>query len=471
MKPDIPPSPWDPPASSPSPSSPPSWPPAPPGGPGPAWHQGVGPAQPQGWPQPPGNGWPQGWQGHPGWQGPPGAVPPAGPVRAEAGSRYDQQGRNGQGGRFGWLGELSLVVLLLFVGIVVVTGFAAVLAAVLDAGPDSPDSEVFFEDPVADMAFQLVGIAIGIPVVLWGARYLGRRPAGTVSSVLGRLRWKWLGLCAAVAVPMIIVQFGIMIAWTWGEESAEPAGDGFPGWTAFLVSLAVLGALVPFQAAAEEYVFRGWLVQVIGRAVRSPWPAVVIASLLFALAHGFGELSGFILLFYSALWWGWLVIRTGGLEAVITMHAANNLLAFGLAAGFGELASTETAADAPWQAMAVEFVFAPLYCLVMARIADRKGVARVSPGEGPRAGAGTELAAGAGPAAAAAVGPGLAASHASTPGPVSGPAAAPAYGPEPVPAPEPVPGPEPAPESRPTSGPVSAPESGPEPAPGSRVDP
>ncbi|MFP1663409.1 CPBP family intramembrane glutamic endopeptidase [Streptomyces cavourensis] len=437
----------------------------PPGGPGPAWHQGVGPAQPQGWPQPPGNGWPQGWQG------PPGAVPPAGPVRAEAGSRYDQQGRNGQGGRFGWLGELSLVVLLLFVGIVVVTGFAAVLAAVLDAGPDSPDSEVFFEDPVADMAFQLVGIAIGIPVVLWGARYLGRRPAGTVSSVLGRLRWKWLGLCAAVAVPMIIVQFGIMIAWTWGEESAEPAGDGFPGWTAFLVSLAVLGALVPFQAAAEEYVFRGWLVQVIGRAVRSPWPAVVIASLLFALAHGFGELSGFILLFYSALWWGWLVIRTGGLEAVITMHAANNLLAFGLAAGFGELASTETAADAPWQAMAVEFVFAPLYCLVMARIADRKGVARVSPGEGPRAGAGTEIATGAGAGPAAAVGPGLAASHASTPGPASGPAAAPAYGPEPVP------GPEPASESRSTSGPAaepesgSGPESGPEPAPGSRVDP
>ncbi len=437
----------------------------PPGGPGPDWHQGVGPAQPQGWPQPPGNGWPQGWQG------PPGAVPPAGPVRAEAGSRYDQQGRNGQGGRFGWLGELSLVVLLLFVGIVVVTGFAAVLAAVLDAGPDSPDSEVFFEDPVADMAFQLVGIAIGIPVVLWGARYLGRRPAGTVSSVLGRLRWKWLGLCAAVAVPMIIVQFGIMIAWTWGEESAEPAGDGFPGWTAFLVSLAVLGALVPFQAAAEEYVFRGWLVQVIGRAVRSPWPAVVIASLLFALAHGFGELSGFILLFYSALWWGWLVIRTGGLEAVITMHAANNLLAFGLAAGFGELASTETAADAPWQAMAVEFVFAPLYCLVMARIADRKGVARVTPGEGPRAGAGTEIATGAGAGPAAAVGPGLAASHASTPGPASGPAAAPAYGPEPVP------GPEPASESRSTSGPAaepesgSGPESGPEPAPGSRVDP
>ncbi|MFF6908196.1 CPBP family intramembrane glutamic endopeptidase [Streptomyces sp. NPDC012389] len=304
--------------------------------------------------------------------------PPPGPVRAEAGARYDQQGRNGLGGRFGWLGELSLVLLLVVVGILVVSGIGAVLAEVLDAGPTAADSEVFFEDPVADMAHQLIGIAIGIPIVLWGARYLGRRPAGTVSSVVGRLRWKWLGLCAAVAFPLIIVQFGIMIAWTWGEESAEPAGDGFPGWTAFLVSLAVLGALVPFQAAAEEYVFRGWLVQVIGRTVRSPWPAVVLASLLFALAHGFGQLTGFILLFYSALWWGWLVIRTGGLEAVIALHVANNLLAFGLAAGFGELASTETAADAPWQAMVVEFVFAPLYCLGMAWLADRRGVERVS---------------------------------------------------------------------------------------------
>lgn len=308
-----------------------------------------------------------------------GHFPPPGPVRAEAGARYNQQGRNGQGGRFGWLGELSLVLLLVVVGIVVVSGIGAVLAEVLDAGPASADSEVFFEDPVADMALQLVGIAIGIPIVLWGARYLGKRPAGTVSSVVGRLRWKWLGLCAAVAFPLIIVQFGIMIAWTWGEESAEPAGGGWPGWTSFLVSLAVLGALVPFQAAAEEYVFRGWLVQVIGRAVRSPWPAVVLASLLFALAHGFGELSGFVLLLYSALWWGWLVIRTGGLEAVITLHAANNLLAFGLAAGFDELASTETAADAPWQAMVVEFVFAPLYCLVVAWMAKRRGVERVSP--------------------------------------------------------------------------------------------
>ncbi|QYA99310.1 CPBP family intramembrane metalloprotease [Streptomyces anulatus] len=300
-------------------------------------------------------------------------------MRAPSGSRYDQQGRNGQGERFGWLGELLTALALVVVGVLAVSVFGAIIAEVLDAGPSDADSELFFEDPVAELAVALVGIAVGIPIVLWVVRLLGRRPAGTVSSVVGRLRWSWLGRCAAVGFPLMAVQIGLLIAWTWDAEPLTESGAGFPGWPYFLLSLAVVLALVPFQAAAEEYVFRGWLVQVIGRVVGSPWPAIVLASLLFALAHGFGELSGFLLLLYSALWWGWLVIRTGGLEAVIVLHVANNVLAFGLAAGFGELDDSSTAADAPWQALVLELVFAPLYCLTVAKIAERRGIERVSP--------------------------------------------------------------------------------------------
>ncbi|MFD6200508.1 CPBP family intramembrane glutamic endopeptidase [Streptomyces rubiginosohelvolus] len=362
MNPDVP----QPPHSS---SSPPSPPPSP-------WAPPSSSAQP---PHPPAPAWPGGQSGQ-GWDRPPEwSRPPTGPVRAPSGSRYDEQGRNGQGGRFGWIGELSAVVGLVVAGVLVVSIGGFVLAELLDAGPADADSDLFFEDPVADLVVQLLGIAIAIPIVLWGARVIGRRPAGTVSSVVGRLRWGWLGRCAAVGFPLMAVQIGVLIAWTWNDEPVGESGSGFPGWPVFLLSLAVILALVPFQAAAEEYVFRGWLVQVVGRVVRTPWPAVAVASLLFALAHGFGELSGFLLLLYSALWWGWLVIRTGGLEAVIVMHVANNLLAFGLAAGFGELASTETAADAPWQAMVAELVFAPLYCLTVARIAGRRGIERVSP--------------------------------------------------------------------------------------------
>ncbi|WP_407697984.1 CPBP family intramembrane glutamic endopeptidase [Streptomyces apocyni] len=308
---------------------------------------------------------------------PPGPAPRPGPVRAPSGSHYHELGRNGHGGRFAWLGELLAVLGLFVVGVLGVFVVGAVIAAVLDVQAAS-DSDAIFADPLAELAFLLIVIVVGLPVVLVGARLLGNRPFGTVSSVAGRLRWGWLGRCAAVAFPLIVLQIGLLVAWTWNSEPLAEEGQGFPGWSEFVLSLAVLGALVPFQAAAEEYVFRGWLVQVIGRAVRSPWPGIVVASLLFATAHGFGELSGFALLLYSALWWGWLVIRTGGLEAVIALHVANNLVAFGLVAAVGDLSSSETAADAPWQALVLELVFAPLYCLMIARLADRRAVAQRS---------------------------------------------------------------------------------------------
>ncbi|NEC24532.1 CPBP family intramembrane metalloprotease [Streptomyces parvus] len=322
----------------------------------------------------------------PGLQG--GAWPPSGlvrrsaPVRAPSGSHYHEQGRNGQGNRLAWLGELFPVLVVIAMGVLGVSLAGAAMAAVLDAAPPAERSDdQIFADPLADLSVQLAALAVGVPAVLWGARYLGNRPSGTVSSVVGRLRWGWLCRCAAVAFPLMALQIGLLVAWTW---DAEPAASGapeaaFPGWPALVLSLAVLWALVPFQVAAEEYVFRGWLVQLIGRTVRSPWPGIMVTSLLFALAHGLGELSGFVLLFYSAMWWGWLVKRTGGLEAVIALHVANNALAFALAAALGELANNETAADAPWQALVLELVFAPLYCLVVARIAARRSVDRQTP--------------------------------------------------------------------------------------------
>ncbi|GGV42411.1 CPBP family intramembrane glutamic endopeptidase [Streptomyces spectabilis] len=305
--------------------------------------------------------------------------PKPGPTPAPSGSPYHVQGRNGRATRRDWWGELLLVVGLIVVTVLGVYVIGMILAAALHAGPAAADSDQVFSSPLADMALQLAALAAAIPAVLVGVRRFGRRPAGTVSSVTGGLRWSWLLRCVLVALPVMIVQFGLLLVWTGDEDGAMSSGQGFPGWPMLLLSLVVLWTLIPFQAAAEEYVFRGWLPQLTGRVTRSPWPGVVLASLLFALAHGFGEPTGFALLFYSAMWWGWLVIRTGGLEAVIALHTANNALAIGLAAALGELADDSTAADAPWQALVLEVVFTPLYCLTMARLADRHALASRTP--------------------------------------------------------------------------------------------
>ncbi|MFJ2821729.1 type II CAAX prenyl endopeptidase Rce1 family protein [Streptomyces toxytricini] len=303
-------------------------------------------------------------------------------VAAPAGTRYHEQSRNGRQRVWHRLGEFALVTGLFMVAMVLLVGIGMAVGQALGFDPAPEDgSDRLLADPLADQALALTGLAIGIPAVLLAVLWCGRRPPGTVVSVVGRMRWRWLGLCAAVAFPVMAAQMGVLVLWEWLEAGDEVFEGDVPGMTRLLVGLALFAALVPFQAAAEEFVFRGWLVQFFGGFLRSPWPGLCVASVLFALAHGFGGWSGFFLLLYSALWWGWLVLRTGGLEAVIAMHTANNVLSFGLALALGQLADSGTAADAPWQALVVELVSAPVFCLVVDRMARARGIASRRPAD------------------------------------------------------------------------------------------
>jgi membrane protease YdiL (CAAX protease family) len=45
--------------------------------------------------------------------------------------------------------------------------------------------------------------------------------------------------------------------------------------------------LVPFQAAAEEYLFRGWLLQAFGAFMRTPWPGILIGAAAFTALHAY----------------------------------------------------------------------------------------------------------------------------------------------------------------------------------------
>jgi membrane protease YdiL (CAAX protease family) len=82
---------------------------------------------------------------------------------------------------------------------------------------------------------------------------------------------------------------------------------------------------------AEELVFRGYLAQAFGR-VWGPSAAWWIPGALFGLLHGFNPEVGayglaLMLPVYigMGLILGWVTLRTGGLEAALGMHLANNL--------------------------------------------------------------------------------------------------------------------------------------------------
>ncbi|MEN3615817.1 CPBP family glutamic-type intramembrane protease [Plantactinospora sp. ZYX-F-223] len=268
----------------------------------------------------------------------------------------------------------TLLVLCLLTGV----GTAIATLAGRPTGPDGLPTL----GTLGDLALLLAAIAAALPFVLLAARWVQARPAGTVSSVLGRLRWRWLGRCALLAVPAVLLllagSFGLL-ALTGGLDDGEAVDTGWPGWAGFLGALVVLLLLVPLQAAAEEYVCRGWLLQGVGAFLRTPWPAIALQGVLFALAHGWGTGWGFADLAFVGGVLGWLTIRTGGLEAAVALHVVNNLISFVGAAALGQLASEETAADGPWEMFAVSLLVHAGYAVVVLWLARRHRLPTVSP--------------------------------------------------------------------------------------------
>ncbi|MDN5569744.1 MAG: CPBP family intramembrane metalloprotease, partial [Propionibacteriaceae bacterium] len=186
-------------------------------------------------------------------------------------------------------------------------------------------------------AFLFGNIALLLPALALALLIGERRTIGTMSSVAGRLRrgllGRYLGLAAAIVAVTTTASAALTLA------TGTPMTPQVTPWTLGL--LAVTFLLIPLQATAEEYVFRGLPQQMLGSWLKSPWWGILVPIPLFAFAHLYNAL-GLISTALFALAAGILTWRTGGLEAAIGLHVVNNLVAIGMGAfAITDLAATE----------------------------------------------------------------------------------------------------------------------------------
>lgn len=105
-----------------------------------------------------------------------------------------------------------------------------------------------------------------------------------------------------------------------------------------------------------------------------------MTATLFALAHGGQDLWLFADRLMFGLAASWLVWRTGGLEAAIALHVANNLVALGSAVVTGELEVALTATSLDWRYAMADLVTIVAFAACADRLAARWQVAVVSDG-------------------------------------------------------------------------------------------
>jgi uncharacterized protein len=130
----------------------------------------------------------------------------------------------------------------------------------------------------------------------------------------------------------------------------------------FLPFLVPVLVLTPLQAATEELVFRGYLMQALGLLTRRPALIAIVSSLAFAAMHLLNpevELHGVAIMaanyFVSGMLFSTVALRDGRLELAIGLHAANNLFSALIANNEGSVLKTESIFTSP---------FDPAYSLV-----------------------------------------------------------------------------------------------------------
>lgn len=168
-----------------------------------------------------------------------------------------------------------------------------------------------------------------------------------VASVVPGIRWRWM--LGVTAVCLLVQAVGTLLLWVV---------DGFPSGTADDQAVALLLCVLlttPLQCAGEEYLCRGWLTQAIGsffsRALLAVLVPAVVTAAVFAGMHSLGaeqNLALFLDRFAFGLLASYLVWRTGGLEAAIAAHTANNLVVMVPAILTGTLDDSLAVSDAPW---------------------------------------------------------------------------------------------------------------------------
>lgn len=172
------------------------------------------------------------------------------------------------------------------------------------------------------LAFANGGMALAFTGV---AALLRHRTLLSYFTAAPRFRWRLLllGLCmfAVTLGPLLLASAALD-----PKASGAPILSVSPDLGGRLAYAVVVIALLLVAAAAEELVFRGWLLKVTGAFVRDPRIVLVLSGVLFSAIHLDPNLDAFLMRLAMGIGLAWMALRLGGTEFAIGAHAANNIL-------------------------------------------------------------------------------------------------------------------------------------------------
>ena len=282
-----------------------------------------------------------------------------------------------------WMGLVGIIAtIVVFFAVSIVGGIIAVAIDIATGAISQEDAMVgkITNTPLLLLTVNL-SLILGGLVALLAHRVLHKQPWSRMFSVLPRMRWKWWGLSLACTVPLFALYMGV--GFLLDNSAIQGSGDSsftFDGTAVAYLLIIVL--TTPFQAAAEEVMFRSYIPRVFGSWIPRVGGivGVIVATILFTLAHGASD--PWLWAYYAVfgLVMAALTHFSGGIEAPVVVHAVNNVTMFIVALFSGEMSNAFDRAEGTGGA----FMLFPMVALiviagVLALVARWKKVETVAP--------------------------------------------------------------------------------------------
>jgi membrane protease YdiL (CAAX protease family) len=193
----------------------------------------------------------------------------------------------------------------------------------LSANPN--DFSVLGLDPNTGLIIMLFPFIAGLAAFILFVKPLNNRTLKITINGTGRIRWNRFFISAFIWLILSAIYLFLYL-------NIDPANFSLNNKTSSLIILSVISLLfIPFQAAFEEILFRGYLMQGFAAILRNRWFPLVMTSVLFGLMHSvnpevreFGFLTMMPQYILFGLIFGVITILDDGIEAAMGAHTANN---------------------------------------------------------------------------------------------------------------------------------------------------
>lgn len=212
----------------------------------------------------------------------------------------------------------------LFVGMLVKSASTPEVFSQLAANPN--DYSVLGLDQNILLIMMIFPFIAGLAAFILLVKPLNERTVKATINGTGKIRWNRFFISALVWLILSALYLFFCLKF-------DPSNFTINNRTISLAILAVISVLfIPFQAAFEEVLFRGYLMQGFAALLRNRWFPLVMTSVLFGLMHSlnpevkeFGFLTMMPQYILFGLIFGVITIMDDGIEAAMGAHAANNI--------------------------------------------------------------------------------------------------------------------------------------------------